>query len=53
MGCIGLIGSVWEDFFVYCCKEFYCERIYYDVDYFFEMFEKFNMFYFNFYLFFV
>ncbi|XP_068728761.1 uncharacterized protein [Montipora capricornis] len=50
MGCIGLTGSAWEDFFVYCRKEFHCERIYYDADYFSEMLEKLNMFYFNFHL---
>ena len=53
MGCIGLTGSAWEDFFVYCQKEFHCERIYYHADYFSGMLEKFNMFYFNFHLFFV
>ena len=51
MGWIGLTGSAWEDFFVYCHKEFHCERIYYDAEYFSEMLEKLNMFYFNFHLF--
>ena len=40
MGCIGLTGSTWEDFFVYCHSEFHCERIYYDADFFAEMLEK-------------
>ena len=30
MGCIGLTGSAWEDFFVSCRNEFHCERIYFD-----------------------
>ena len=50
MGCIGLTGSTWEDFFVYCRSEFHCERIYYEADFFAEMLEKLNLFYFNFHL---
>ena len=50
MGCVGLTGCAWEDFFVYCRKEFHCERIYYDLDFFNEMLEKLNLFYFNFHL---
>ena len=30
MGCVGLTGSAWEDFFVFCHSEFHCERIYFD-----------------------
>ena len=34
MGCIGLTGSAWEDFFVFCRSEFHCERIYFDPPFF-------------------
>ena len=34
-------------FFVYCHKEFHCERIYYDADFFSEMLEKLSMFFFQ------
>lgn len=36
MGCIGLTGSAWEDFYVFCRSEFHCERIYFDPTLFFS-----------------
>ena len=50
MGCMGLTGSAWEDFYISCRSEFHCERIYFDSNLSEEMFEKFNTFYFNFHL---
>lgn len=50
MGCIGLTGSAWEDFFVFCRSEFHCERIYFDPMLFSEMLEKLNHFYFDIHL---
>ena len=47
MGCVGLTGSAWEDFFVFCRSEFHCERIYFDATFFSEMLEKLNLFYFD------
>ena len=48
MGCTGLTGSAWEDFYISCRSEFHCEQIYFDTNLFEEMLEKLNMFYFNF-----
>ena len=50
MGCIGLTGSAWEDFFVFCRSEFHCERIYFDPPFFSEMLEKLNHFFFDIHL---
>lgn len=50
MGCLGLTGSSWGDFFVFCRQEFHCERIYFDADSFSAMIDKLNLFYFNFHL---
>jgi len=50
MGCIGLTGSKWEDFFVFCQQEFHCERIYFDTELFLNMLDKLNLFYFNFHM---
>lgn len=50
MGCVGLTGSAWEDFFVFCRSEFHCERIYFDTTFFSEMLEKLNRFYFDIHL---
>ena len=50
MGCVGLTGSAWEDFFVFCRSEFHCARIYFDATFFSEMLEKLNRFYFDIHL---
>ena len=50
MGCIGLTGSAWEDFYVFCRREFHCERIYFDPGFFSEMLEKLNHFFFDIHL---
>ena len=50
MGCIGLTGSAWEDFFVSCRSEFHCERVYFNPTFFSEMLEKLNQFYFDIHL---
>jgi len=50
MGCLGLTGSCWSDFFVYCKSEFHCERIYFDEQMFNDILTKLNLFYFNYHL---
>ena len=50
MGCLGLSGEAWSEFFVQCKKEFHHERIYYDAKFFAHMLEKLNLFYFGHYL---
>jgi len=50
MGCIGLTGSNWCDFFVYCKEEFHCERVYFDKHLFSEIVDKLNLFFFNYHL---
>ena len=50
MGFVGLTGEGWSDFFVQCKKEFHYERIYYDAEFFSNMMEKLNLFYFCYYL---
>ena len=50
MGCMGLTGSKWEDFFIFCQQEFHCERIYFDAELFSNMLDKLNLFYFYFHL---
>lgn len=50
MGCLGLTGSQWCDFFVYCKDEFHCERVYFDELLFSEMLDKLNLFFFDYHL---
>ena len=50
MGCVGLTGEGWSDFFLQCKREFHYERIYYDAEFFSNMMEKLNLFYFCYYL---
>ena len=50
MGCLGPSGEGWSEFFVQWKKEFHHERIYYDANFFADMLEKLNLFYFSHYL---
>ena len=50
MGCLGLTGTAWSDFYVYCSQQFHSERIYFDAGIFSEMLKDLNSFYFNFHL---
>ena len=50
MGCMGLTGSKWEDFYVSCKQEFHFERVYFDADFFSNMLDKLNLCYFSFHL---
>ena len=52
MGCLGLSGCEWEDFYVQCSGsgEYHLERIHFDSNLFSEMLTQLNMFYFNFHL---
>lgn len=46
MSCSGPSDEGWSEFFVQCKKELHHERIYYDANFFADMFEKLNLFFF-------
>ena len=48
MGQMGLTGAAWCDFFVYTTNDYHCERIAFDSEFFNNMLEKLDHFYFNF-----
>ena len=50
MGQMGLTGAAWCDFFVYTTNDYHCERIAFDSEFFNNMVEKLDHFYFNFFL---
>ena len=52
MGCLGLSGCEWEDFYDQCTEsgEYHLEGIYFDSAFFSEMLTQLNIFYVNFHL---
>lgn len=50
IGCLGITGEGWSEFFVQCKKEFHYERIYPDQELFSEIAQKLHQFYFTYYL---
>ena len=50
MGCMGITGSAWCDFFVYCKNDYHHERIYFDQSAFNDMLEKLGIFYYAYFL---
>ena len=50
IGCLGLTGEVWSEFFVQCKKEFHYVKEYITMLLFSEITQKLHHFYFNYYL---
>ena len=49
-GQMGLTGAKWCDFMVYCDNDYHIERIYFDTNFFDNMKQKLDTFYFTYFL---